>query len=140
MAFNGLTIAREPTVIWPVTVRLPDDGGTLGEHRITAYIRVYSEREYAKLVPAAAEEIAPRALAEVLAENARLFPRFIVDWEGVTDEAGEPVPVGQLPEIIQGPYGGALSAALWRAIAEVRFGIDASGGATEKNSVPSPAP
>ena len=133
----NFVISSSPTVRWPVTVKIPGDGG-MTESRFDARIRVFSEQEYDDLLPKAVD--GNRSPEEVLAENAACLPKFILDWDGVTDDQDNPIPIARLPEILQGPYGIPLSAGLWRAISEVRLGIDPQGGATEKNSVPSPAP
>ncbi|MDR2208815.1 MAG: hypothetical protein LBE22_07595 [Azoarcus sp.] len=130
-------IVSNPAVRWPVTIKIPADGGIV-ESRFEAQIRVYSEQEYESLLPKPQE--GERTPDEVLAENAAFLPKFVLDWYGVTDEHGKGVPIHRLQEIIKGPYGIPLSVGLWRAVSEVRLGIDPQGGATEKNSAPSPAP
>ncbi|MDR2450999.1 MAG: hypothetical protein LBE85_04340 [Candidatus Accumulibacter sp.] len=131
----------EPAVRWPVTVRLPADGGAFAEVAFEALIRVYSETEFERLTPAPGGE-KTKSTREVLEENADILPRIVIDWFGVLDARGDPAPIASLAEIIRhNPYGLPLSAALWRAINEVRFGLDPKqrGGETVKNSVPSPA-
>lgn len=131
-------IVSKPVVRWPVTVKLPADGGRIDARRFEADIRVFSEQDYAAALPAENRQC---TLAERLAENARLLPLHIMEWYGVTDDHG-PLPIERLPELIEdSPYGVPLSVALWQAIGEVRFGIPPDNvGATEKNSAPPPAP
>lgn len=147
-------IDREPVVRWPVTVALPQAGGKIAEFRFEADIRVCSEEEFETIVPDHAEApkaeeieakqeaaIKRRTLREVLQENAQVLPRLVRNWYGVCGPAGTPVPISDLPSTITGPYGRALSIALWRAIHQVRYGIpaDETPGAAEGNSAPSPA-
>ncbi|MCB1908818.1 MAG: hypothetical protein KDH15_15740 [Rhodocyclaceae bacterium] len=144
-------IEREPVVTWPVTVELPRPGGRIEPFRFVAVVRVLSEDEYETIIPAhgadddvaAAQdaEIQRRTLRDVLADNARVLPRLITGWQGVTAPAGGDVPIAELPAVLTGPYGRALSVALWRAIHQVRYGIPAeqTPGAAEGNSAPSPA-
>lgn len=49
---------------------------------------------------------------------------MITGWKDVSDKDGNPVAYTpeKLAEQITGPRGPALSAGLWRAISEVRFG------------------
>lgn len=144
-------IEREPSVTWPVTVELPQPGGRIAPFRFDAEVRVLSEDEYEAFIPAHGAdddvesaqdaEIQRRTLREVLADNARVLPRLITGWHGVTAPGGGEVPIADLPAVLTGPYGRALSVALWRAIHQVRYGIpaDDTPGAAEGNSAPSPA-
>ncbi|ATE60169.1 hypothetical protein [Thauera sinica] len=137
-----------PTVRWPVTVRIPADGGP-ADFRFEADIRVHSEEAYARVLPPEADApflpddvpaLSKKTMAEVLQENAHYLPMHVVGWHGVIDAQGKPVSVESLPEqILYGPYGIALSRGLWRAINEVRYGLDPyQPGATAGNSAPSP--
>lgn len=146
MKAPAFTLRKNPAVSWPVRVRVVDDGGTVTQHEFTAEIRVLPEAEFAALFSAGAEQgdkPAPRPLTDVLAENARTFPQVVVGWS-LTFEDGKPIDIAELPAIITGPYGPALSAGLHQAIAQVRYGYapaDAEPveGATEGNSAPPPA-
>lgn len=117
-----------PTIKWPVTVRLPADGGEVAEFRFTGEFKRLSEEELDKLLgsgdPAKAEEKDPKRLAQILEENAALFPKLLVGWEGVKKSDGADVPFTftTLDQQITGPNGPFLSAGLWRAIAEIRNG------------------
>ena len=86
-------------------------------------------------------EAAPAAdLRVVLARNAELIPRFVTDWRGVTDPAGQPMPISALPAVLTGPYGKAFSVGLNRAIAELRYGVAPDGESVSRgNSAPPPA-
>ncbi|MBS0370760.1 MAG: hypothetical protein JSS57_16365 [Proteobacteria bacterium] len=140
----AFVVDPEPKVWWPVRVSLPI-GGRFQDVELKAYLRVYSEEEYSRLLPqvqpATAEGDAPVAaltLAEVLEKNAVLFPQFIADWDGVVSPDGTPLPISTLPDLVRGPYGKAFSVGINRAINEVRYGIDATPSASEGNSAPSP--
>lgn len=129
-------IDPEPKVWWPVRVSVPVDAG-FAEFAFEAQLRVYSEEDYARLLP----EAAPAAdLRVVLARNAELIPQFVTDWRGVTDPAGQPMPVSALPAVLTGPYGKAFSVGFNRAIAELRYGVAPEGeSASRGNSAPPPA-
>lgn len=122
-------IDPNPTVDWPVVVRLPADGGMFEEYQFTAKIRVLSAAEYAALSevtapPVAAEENLPMTMLELLQDNARKFGELVVGWQGPTDKDGKAVPFSPevLTEQITGPHGAGLSAGLWVAIREIRSG------------------
>ncbi len=129
-------IDPEPKVWWPVRVSVPVDAG-FAEFAFEAQLRVYSEEDYARLLP----ESAPAAdLRAVLAHNAGLIPQFVADWRGVTDPAGQPMPISALPAALTGPYGKAFSVGFNRAIAELRYGVAPDEeSASRGNSAPPPA-
>lgn len=129
-----------PTVRWPVSLKLPVDGG-FADFQFHALLRVYSEEDYERLLPANPVEDTEKAtlLKDVLAANARLLPPFVVGWDEVLGADGLPLPVSALPGLITGPYGKALSIGLYRAIGEVRYGLEPDTGATAGNSAPLPA-
>ena len=139
-------IDPNPTVDWPVIVKLPADGGTFAEFQFTAKIRVLSAKDYDALSPAKAEPVAVgdvadmvpapvKTMGELLADNAAQFAQLVVGWDGVVDTSGAPVPFTQeaLAAQVTGPHGVELSAGLWLAIAEIRS------GARLGNSAPLPA-
>lgn len=144
-------IEKNPTVAWPVTVHLPV-AGKFEPFVFNATFAVKSEVDYARILPqqGAAEpdddieagqerEIKARSLADVLSENARILPQLVRDWNGPQAPDGTPVPIAELPGLLTGPYGRALSVGLYRAVSEIRYGLDLTGGASEGNSAPSPA-
>jgi hypothetical protein len=141
-----------PTVAWPVTVALPADGGALADWQFTGVFRVYSEADYERLLPRppVADDGRPveRTRAQVLAENAAALPQFLVGWLDVVHPDGTPVPIAALPDIVTGhPCGLPLSAGLWRAVMEIRYGVAPAKGqgaapeavSTAGNSAPPPA-
>lgn len=136
-------ILQNPIVRWPVVVRIPSDGG-MAEWRFDADIRVFSEERHEALMPPVPDDKdakrARPAMKEVLADNAHWLPMHVANWYGVVGGDGQPLPVEALPEqILYGPYGVPLSRGLWRAIHEVRYGLDPlQGGATAGNSAASP--
>lgn len=130
-------IEAEPTVQWPVKARIPANGG-LVDVEFTATMRVFSEAEYADMGTGDPARVAGKPLREVLEHNARELPRHVIDWQGVERPDGTPVPVSELPDQITGRYGLALSRALWNAVGEIRYGVDAQPAATAGNSAPSP--
>lgn len=118
-------IDNDPIVPWPVIVELPAAGGTFVKYQFTVLMRVLSPLEYEALFADApdAKGNAPK-ISEIVKLNTPIFQRLITGWEGVTDRDGNAVTYTpeKLAEQITGPYGPALSAGLWRAISEVRFG------------------
>lgn len=144
-------IEKDPTAVWPVTVRMPV-AGKFEPFVFDATFAVKSEADYARILPQQGDaapdadidagqerEIKARSLADVLAENARILPQLVRDWNGPQNPDGTPVPIGDLPALLTGPYGRALSVGLYRAVSEIRYGLDLTGGASEGNSAPSPA-
>ena len=127
-------IDNDPIVPWPVTVKLPAAGGTFADYQFTALMRVLSPAEYEKLFADAtgAEGNAPK-LSEIVKLNAPIFKRLITGWEGVNDREGNAVAYSpeKLAEQVTGPRGPALSAGLWRAISEVRYGRRLDDGTEE---------
>ena len=122
-------IDNDPIVDWPVIVKLPSAGGTFGDYQFTASMRVLSPKEYEALFATAPgtikhdDGLEPK-LSEIVELNAPIFQRLITGWDGVNDRDGNAVAYTpeKLAEQITGPHGPALSAGLWRAISEVRFG------------------
>lgn len=118
-------IDNDPVVDWPVIVALPQDGGTFGKYQFTVSMRVLSPVEYEALFNDApdADEVKQK-LSRVVELNVPIFERLITGWQGVLDREGNAVPYSpqKLAEEITGPRGPALSAGMWKAISEVRFG------------------
>jgi hypothetical protein len=113
-----------PTVRWPVTLRLPADGGQFADYRFRVNLRVLSEDRYVELLDKH-ESPKDASTAAMLAENAERFREFISDWDDgeLKDARGNVIPfsVAKLRELVTGPYGGPLSQGLWLAITEVRY-------------------
>ncbi len=126
-------ISDEP-VPWPVDVRVPVAGGEFQVQRFTALINVLSEAEHAGLAAPQIDDSATD-LAEMLADNAQIFARHVAGWRDVFDAAGVLLPfdVDELHKLVTGRYGKAVSAGLWQAINEVRYGVRLG------NSAPPPA-
>lgn len=124
-------IDNDPIVDWPVIVHLPSDG-KFDEYQFTVSMRVLSPAEYEQLFAAAPGIVKkddaltdePPKLSEIVQLNAPIFQRLITGWDGVNDREGNAVAYTpeKLAEQITGPRGPALSAGLWRAINEVRYG------------------
>lgn len=124
-----------PTIKWPVIVSLPADGGEVVEYQFTGIFKRLSEAELDEILGVgkatkpydgaiATAGLVNKRMPEVLRENAELFPKLITGWEGVKSAAGDEVEfsIGRLQGQITGANGAFLSAALWRAIAEIRNG------------------
>ncbi|MDO8932074.1 MAG: hypothetical protein Q7U97_06755 [Rhodocyclaceae bacterium] len=128
-------VDADPRVLWPVTLRLPVDGGQFADHRFHAVFRVLPESRYVELLDKVVE-LDDASTEAMLAENARRFPAFVADWtDELKDGAGNVIAFSEakLQELVTGPYGGPLSRGLWHAITEVRY------KARLGNSVPPPA-
>jgi hypothetical protein len=69
----------EPAWSWPVTVRVPSDGGSYAEQRFEARFRVITSGEAANLM-------------EADPSGRRLMERALIGWADVVDEAGAPLP------------------------------------------------
>lgn len=124
---------------WPVIVEVPVDGGKFEKFQFTGVFARLTEAEMDELTgdakkPAAetgaeALEAAKgdeKRLAEVLQENARKMPQFMIGWEGVkTHPGGSDVPftAETLAAQIIGPLGLALSRGINRAVSEIRHGV-----------------
>lgn len=134
-------IDDDPRVDWPVNVRLPTDGGEFALFRFSATFRVLSETALDALLGRAKDDATEpdietgAPLAEVLARNADKFAQVVVGWAGVKRSDGTTVAFTEaaLRAQITGPRGVALSAGLWLALNEVRY------GARLGNSAPPPA-
>lgn len=123
-------------VKWPVTVRLPADGGEFAAFRFTGVFKRLSEEAYEAIMATRKEKlpeigtaelvelVAGKSRAELLEENATLFPQLMVGWEDVLDSSGAEVKFTQavLHKQITGVNGMHLSVALWTAIHEIRNG------------------
>ncbi len=120
-------IDNDPVVDWPVIVSLPSAGGTFKEFQFDVSMHVLSPDEYEQLFKTAAEEkdAVTVPMSEVLKRNVPIFQRIITGWTGVADRDGNTVPYSpeKLAEQITGKRGPALSAGIWRAINEVRYGM-----------------
>lgn len=122
-------VDHNPSVMWPVYLRLPADGGSFAVHRFQVRLNVLPEARYAELLDGNSSEAAQRdndkPTHEVLADNALRFPEFVCGFgDDLRDSQGDPIAfsVEKLQELVVGPYGGPLSVGLWRAITEVRYG------------------
>lgn len=71
----GFVFVREFTFDWPVTVRVP----AAGKHEVRRFTATF-------------RLIAPKRAAEWGGDVRGLIEDVLVGWEGVTDEAGRPVP------------------------------------------------
>ena len=142
MKSPAFIVKKDPTVPWPVTVTLAENG-KLVQYRFTAAIRVMPEGYYAALLDQDADEAAQnKKLEDVLARNAQVLPKVVCGWDVSTDD-GYPVGIDELPSMLTGPYGRALSIGLHQAVAAVRYGLAAPDAApvedaTTGNSAPPP--
>ncbi len=122
-------IDQTGAVKWPVVVKIPADGGEFAAFQFTGVFKRMAESEYdaimrPKMVEVSGDIVSGKSRAEILAENAELFPQLLTGWEGVRDAQGATVPFGVdvLKQQILGANGMHLSAGLWQAIFEIRNG------------------
>lgn len=133
---------------WPVTVLLQecDAQGVVAETRQTfvGHFKAFAEAQHQAMIEALDARYPLPAeqdrldLPTVLRRNADYFGQLLTGWgPEVTDDGGTPLPftAEALTAMITGPDGLAISAALSRAVSEIRFGV-----APAKNSLTSPAP
>jgi hypothetical protein len=75
---------------WPVTIKVPQDGGTFVDHEISARFRLLPKEEIE---------------AGVGSETA-LLERVVVDWQGVQSEGGEAIAFSEARrgELLAVPY------------------------------------
>ncbi len=119
-------IDTNPTVDWPVVVKLPADGGTFVEYQFDAKFRVLSAAEFAALsVGSVTDGTTEVTMIEILKDNSSRFAKLVVGWDGPADTSGTPVPftVDALAAQVTGPRGAELSAGLWNAVREIRSGV-----------------
>lgn len=92
---------REPRVWWPVTVRVPADGG-VAEQKFEARLRIVATSTFNELLEAGA---------------GALLETVVLDWRGILDEEGQPLAFsrGALEALLDLPY---VTAALSDAYAE----------------------
>lgn len=125
----AFVIDAPATIDWPVTVTHPVDGGELARFRFTGTFKRLSEEALDELLgtgePQSGEgEADVKRLAQVLRDNAELFPQVLVGWQGVRTADGDEAPftAERLRAAVTGAHGQYLSAGLWRAVAEIRNG------------------
>jgi len=128
-------IDQSGTVKWPVVVKIPTDGGEFAAFQFSGVFKRLAEDEYDAILNPKKVEAKPddvvlvdvvpgKSRADILADNAVLFPQLMVGWDGPKDAKGESVPfsVETLQRQIQGVNGQHLSIGLWQAIFEIRSG------------------
>jgi len=69
-------VAKTKTVRWPVTVKVPQDGGRTQDAEFTAEFDVIPQQTMDAVVLAAGD----------------LLDRVLIGWEGVADESGQATP------------------------------------------------
>lgn len=124
-------LVAERTAWWPVTWKGVTEDGEIVENRIEVKFRIVGRREFAELFLAEPQE--GQSQEEL---DRRAAERVILDWRGIADENGKPLPF--TPELrdqwLDLPMVAVATmeayARLFAAVPEVR----------EKNSVSSPAP
>lgn len=73
-------LAQQNEVLWPVTVQVPQDGGTTKAVEISVRYRLLTKTDARDM----------KAMDDAASEQALLS--HITGWEGVADMAGNPVP------------------------------------------------
>lgn len=138
-----------PTIKWPVTVKLPVDGGERVEFEFTGIFKRLSDAELDKVLGVkepkklkALPKIKPddggelihgeivetlpaaKTIQEVLRDNAEKLPQLLIGWERVKKANGEDAAfsIKTLQAQILGVDGKFISAGLWNAVYEIRNG------------------
>lgn len=116
-------IARKPTLVWPVRISLPIDGGDSQQIDTRIEFQRLPEADYQALLEQH-KQPEGAGLSEVLVANAAILARIVADWPDLADEDGRPLAysVERLASLIAGPDGLAISQALFGAYAEIRYG------------------
>lgn len=104
-------IAKDRRIKWPVTISVPQSGGTVQKHKIEAEFDLLTQSR----------------LAEVMASDRNadgdtaLLREVLVGWEGVADESGQPVEFSAetRDDLVDIPY---VRAALIRSYFEAASG------------------
>ena len=94
---------------WPVTVRIPIDGGKYASQTFTARFRLPSKDEMTNM-------------AAVLGDDAANARKVMVGWDGIVDEQKQPVPFSDeaLDALLGVPW---ARVAIWQAFIDASFGI-----------------
>lgn len=61
---------------WPVTVRVPVDGGKIEEQEFTGVFNILTQDEYQNALQTAADD-------------AEFISKFMTNWEGLVDDSGK---------------------------------------------------
>ena len=115
------------TLEWPVTVELPSNGGATLKQTFTGTFRRLSDAEGDALRKTCERPDLEGQTIRGGEENAAFFGAVLSDWQGVTDEAGSPVPYSaeRLKTLLTGISSIPLAIGLWRAWGEMRTGAAA---------------
>lgn len=129
---QAFIIDSNPSIWWPVSVSVPRPQGPVTQ-QFKAKIAVLSEEAFEELFAPQADDVpaAEQALKDILARNARILPKLILDWD-VKNTVGEIISISELPGHLTGPYGRALSIGLNRAINEIRYGLPSNDNADDE--------
>ena len=85
------TIAKNHRYWWPITVRMPDpdNAGEIVEQKLLVQFEPLPRDE---LVAAQERATELKTLREIVAHETAQAVRVVRNWEGVIDDAGDPVP------------------------------------------------
>lgn len=99
------------SVWWPVVIEVPADGGLVQRLEVEGKFRLYHDDEYAELMQ--------RKQGELLDE-------VLLDWRGISDEAGHPLPFS--PSAM-----GEMKRIRWALVGFAQGFVNAHNGAGRKN-------
>lgn len=74
-------IAKSRCVKWPVTISVPQSGGTVQKHKIEAEFDLLTQSRLQEVMAADRNDDG----------DAALLREVLLGWDGVADEAGQPV-------------------------------------------------
>ena len=97
-------LKKEFSYSWPVTVRMPKDGGSYEEEEFSCTFRIQAQDELEALVAAANEGGDDTAFQN--GADVTLLRKVVVGWDGVTGEDGEPLAFSPdaLSELTANPF------------------------------------
>lgn len=116
------TNAAPQPIVWPVTVKLPTDGGEYVEWSFTASFKRLAEDDYLALLER--HKADDDTFAAQQRANAGIFGELLTGWADVVAPDQTPITFseGLLRTMLTGADGMHISAGLYQAYNEIRLG------------------
>jgi len=116
------TNATPQAITWPVTVKLPRDGGDYAELNFSASFKRIPEDEYLALLER--HKATDDTFAAQQRANAGIFSELMTGWTGVVAPDQTPITYsdGLLRTLLTGTDGMHISNGLYQAYNEIRLG------------------
>lgn len=117
-------IATAGQVRVPAEIHTRTESGAEDITTIQLTGRLMSQPDWDALIKRFSPDQSIEDLSEIYRQNARLFAEVFTAWEGVSDEAGKPLPLSQaaMEAALLSVDGPQVNSALQRALHELRFG------------------